>query len=99
MLPGFRVRSVLLELQSSPGATMSNDRGTVRSVCDSRLKFLQECQYTQLSYLLEAAVGGQREDAAQRHRKAGVLAKLNPSSEGVCERDVQAPQARSSPGM
>jgi hypothetical protein len=35
------------ELQSSPDATMSDERGAVRAISDSRLKFLRECQYTQ----------------------------------------------------
>ena len=61
-MPRFRVRSVLFELPSSPDATMSDERGAVRSVCDSRSNFFRGCQYTQSSYLREGAVhnGGHR---------------------------------------
>src|SRR6266852_5008288 len=42
---------LLDELQSSrPDATMSDERGAVRAISDSRLKFFRECQYTQSSY-------------------------------------------------
>src|ERR1700726_3866419 len=50
-LPRFRVRSVLFELPSSPDATMFDERGAVRSNCDSRSKLFRGCQYTQSSYL------------------------------------------------
>ena len=52
-MPRFLVRSVLFELRSSPYATMSDERGAVRSFCDSRSKFFRGCQYTQSSYLQE----------------------------------------------
>src|ERR1700730_11462126 len=100
----------MFELPPSPDATMSDERGAVRSFCDSRSKFFRGCQYTQSSYLQDSAVnnGGHREgrqravvffrsSQAQRSRQR-VPSPGDPASEKfVCDRDVQAHQARSSP--
>jgi hypothetical protein len=109
-LSRFRVQSVLFELPTSPAATMSDERGAVRSICDSRPKFFRGCQYTRSSYLQEGAVhnGGHREGGkvlplfsassqGQRSRQR-VPSRILPQKKVACERDVQAHQARSSPG-
>ena len=91
-MPRFRVRSVLFELPSSPDATMFDERGAVRSNCDSRSKLFRGCQYTQSSYLrVVLSIGERRQGAAvffQRHHKASILAR-------ECRHQVILPQKRS----
>jgi len=85
---------------------MSDERGAVRSICDSRSKLFRGCQYTQSAYLRvvlsitgDIARGGK---ALPRYRKASVLARecrhqvILPQKKVVCAR--RAHQARSSPG-
>src|SRR5258708_39594093 len=48
--PASVLDQLLDELQSSPDDTMSDERGAVRAISDSRSKFFRGCQYTQSSY-------------------------------------------------
>src|SRR6266478_4647233 len=83
-LSRFRVRSVFDELQSSPDATMSDERAAVGSICDSRLKCFRGCQY-KLSYIIlltgmtlciagDIARGGKALSSFSASLQAGVLA-------------------------
>jgi hypothetical protein len=82
VVPASVFDQLLDELQRSPDATMSDERGAVRAISDSRLKFFRGCQYTQSSSTemccaLRGHRGGRQRAAAffQRHRKLSAPAR------------------------
>src|SRR5258708_5882089 len=80
--PASVLDQLLDELQSSPDDTMSDERGAVRAISDSRSKFFRGCQYTQSSYTgMELCIAGTSRGAARRcrffrrHYKVSALAR------------------------